>query len=275
MYLSTDCITAHAIASPIRQCPVTKTHQPRYFLQEFDVVKHPETNEAWFAPSSDSYKNVINYNLRQELGPDAVPATGHPGDRSADQPADDAPPRLKAYATAQKSLLDNIGGSKSKARGSLIGHRQGMAMAAEAKAPVWRHDMGDLVLQTLRSVVTTSLIWRAKLPDHRLIYPCATWEEIKGLPRRASILWLPKNKEGTAKHRYATYEVKGDSEDRQMAVHNLYWLLGEEEVARLRAEAEVFRDNDILVFRTWAGQSTKQLHLLLWKLQGYMDSSAS
>ncbi|KAI9886698.1 MAG: hypothetical protein M1823_001474 [Watsoniomyces obsoletus] len=41
---------AHALASPIRQCGLTKTRLPKEFLLSFSLVAHPETAKPWLLP---------------------------------------------------------------------------------------------------------------------------------------------------------------------------------------------------------------------------------
>jgi hypothetical protein len=85
---------------------------------------------------------------------------------------------------------------------------------------------------------------------------------------RGCVLWLPRE-EGAAT-KYATYDVEGAKYGQTMPVHNLRWLLGEEEVARLQAGSGLFRDSELVVLKQWPKASMMQLHLLLWRLQGYL-----
>ncbi|KAL3419556.1 hypothetical protein PVAG01_08054 [Phlyctema vagabunda] len=43
---------AQALATPPRQCQLTKVILPRYFLQDFNVVRHPETGQPFYVPRS-------------------------------------------------------------------------------------------------------------------------------------------------------------------------------------------------------------------------------
>ncbi len=45
------CI-AKALATPVRMCALTKTRLPSFFLQDFNLVAHPETDAPWLIPSS-------------------------------------------------------------------------------------------------------------------------------------------------------------------------------------------------------------------------------
>lgn len=132
--------------------------------------------------------------------------------------------------------------------------------------------MAEVVLQTMRREATDALILRAAAAaGSKFVQPCSTWEGITVVESRGCILWLPDNRDEAAARQYATYDIQDAKYGRKMVVHNLYWLLGEEQVARLRNESEVFRDNDLLVLKTWRSKSMRQLHMLLWRLQGYLD----
>ncbi|KAK3366098.1 hypothetical protein B0T24DRAFT_536123 [Lasiosphaeria ovina] len=41
---------AIALGSPVRECPITATKVPRFFLQGFNLLKPNETTKAWFVP---------------------------------------------------------------------------------------------------------------------------------------------------------------------------------------------------------------------------------
>ncbi|KAJ0297575.1 hypothetical protein COL516b_010624 [Colletotrichum fioriniae] len=59
----------HALASPIRFCPVTGTSLPKYFLQNFKAVTNPDTKGHWFIPGdvevSWTHKEAMEEELRQ------------------------------------------------------------------------------------------------------------------------------------------------------------------------------------------------------------------
>ncbi|KAJ3491541.1 hypothetical protein NLG97_g5578 [Lecanicillium saksenae] len=263
---------ARALATPIRYCAITKTQQPRYFLQRFDVVRHPETNEGWLAPSNDDYCHIQRRNeaRAREASPQAnvseqEGSSGHP----------EQTPRVTGYVASQKSVLDAISGPKKKLRGALLAHRTGMAVNPDAKMPVWRHDMGEVVLQTLRREAVGELKQRAAVAENKFVQPCSRWEDIKDVGGRGCILWLPATNDASTARQHATFDVAGANYGGKLPVHNLNWLLGEEQLSRLRRESEVFRENELLVLKGWPTNSMIELHLLLWKLQGYLDEPSA
>jgi hypothetical protein len=84
------------------------------------------------------------------------------------------------------------------------------------------------------------------------------------------VLWLPK--EEVAGSVYPTFDVDAQF-GAKMAVYNLPWLLGKDEVARLKEEAPMLRDQELLVLKQWPTWSVKSLHMLLWRLQGFLADS--
>ncbi|KAK7446419.1 hypothetical protein CaCOL14_010829 [Colletotrichum acutatum] len=59
----------HALASPVRFCPVTGTSLPKYFLQNFKAVTNPDTQGHWFIPGdvevSWTHKDAMEEELRK------------------------------------------------------------------------------------------------------------------------------------------------------------------------------------------------------------------
>ncbi|OAQ98434.1 hypothetical protein LLEC1_02578 [Akanthomyces lecanii] len=256
---------ARALATPMRYCAVTKTHQPRYFLQRFDVVRHPETKQGWLAPANDAYSHIQRNEEVRANGLAAVAAQSSGGQ-------DEAAARVTGYVASQKSVFEALSGPNKRLRGALLARRAGMAVSPEATTPVWRHNMSEVVLQNMRSEAASELVRRAAVANFKFVQPCAKWEDIKHVERRGCILWLPRAQDEVAARQHATFDVDGANYGSKMAVHNLVWLLGEAESARLRSESEMFQHNELLVLKSWPTKTMVQLHLLLWKLQGYLDA---
>ncbi|PHH90644.1 hypothetical protein CDD83_3049 [Cordyceps sp. RAO-2017] len=193
-------------------------------------------------------------------------------------PAVESTPRpyrapITSYALCRKSLIDLMGGPVKKYSAMLIAMRGGMAVSPQTRDSLFRPDMGDVLLTMLRRRAADALIVRsgpALKPRHRCVVPCAGWDEVATVERRGCVLWLPERKD--AAREYATLDVEGVQYGRKMVVHNLFWLLGDVEVERLRREVPAFRDSEILVLREKKDMRMRSLHLLLWRLQGYLAS---
>ncbi|POR32025.1 Uncharacterized protein TPAR_07786 [Tolypocladium paradoxum] len=284
---------ARALGTPIRRCPITATSLPRYFLQDFELVKHPSTDAAWWAPGPLSFEFVQKktptaghddeVDAQSEADQVASPNQGDTRSRTAPSQHEPAgedlqstgrPSRgpITSYTLCRQSVVDSLGGPSKKKVALLLAVRSGMAVAPDTRNTVWRQDMGQVLLRMLRRHAVDALIARTcRTEESRdtFIHPCADWEQAKDVKLRGCVLWLPETQKD-ATRQYATLDVEGARYGQKMAVHNLRWLLGDEEAERLRREAPMFRDHEILVLRQWKSVGVMRLHLLLWRLQGYL-----
>ncbi|KAM4064517.1 Esterase-like protein [Hirsutella rhossiliensis] len=293
---------ARALETPIRKCANAAVSLPRYFLQDFEVVKHPATEEPWWVPGQMAIKFVQQraplMGDRKDADtegpiPESVPEFD-PGEidssdssleqqsklaRSAKEPVAKRgwykqfdkrpePGPITSYVLCRKSVIDLIGGPNKKYAAML--QRNGMAITPETRNTVWREDMGDVMLDMFRRYAVDALIsWSHRQGNHkhRYIQPCASWDDVGSVVQRGCVLWLPSKPE-SATCQYVTFDVEGAKYGNKIAVHNLFWLFGGEEVERLRREAPIFRDNEVLVLTQWDNIGIMRLHLLLWRLQG-------
>ncbi|KAF4589173.1 Esterase-like protein [Ophiocordyceps camponoti-floridani] len=331
---------AWALATPLRRCTNTNVTLPRYFLQEFELVRHPTSSVPWWAPGPLSFDDLrerpttsrsIDEPKRTQSDPDLSPLWRVDGSVSTEKTVpssandnqdattfrtqqrpegvfsssadahlaagsqesteksleDDPQPSerrhrgpLTVYMSSRKSLVDLIG-KKSKNAALLARGRTGLAaysISQQGRSPVWRSDMGDVLLAMLRRRAVDALIDRGRdclnrYVIHQSIFHCASWDDVRRVERRGCVLWLPQNKQ--AAQQYATLDIEDVHYDTKMAVHNLYWLLGHDEVRRLQHESEVFRKGKIFVLTVHSSMSMMKLHLLLWRLQGYLDQESA
>ncbi|EGR46308.1 uncharacterized protein TRIREDRAFT_80312 [Trichoderma reesei QM6a] len=285
---------AQALATPIRKCPNSAISLPRYFLQDFELVQHPTTGKPWWAPGPLSFEHVqptkrldeeqpdISKGLNEEAltrKPESAPVALRK-DGTADSEKDARRPRrapITSYTLNRKSLVDMIGGKNKKYLSVLLAVRTGMAVTPDSREAVWREDMGEVLLQKMRQQATDALVLRGNRlqpheDKHRFIEPCASWKDVEGVKLRGCVLWLPEKRD--AARQYATLDIEGAQYGKKMVVHNLWWLLGEQEVQRLRESAELFREGEIFVLKQWGSTSMMRLHMLLWRLQGYLAEPA-
>ncbi|KAG5981559.1 hypothetical protein E4U55_002815 [Claviceps digitariae] len=258
---------AQALATPIRQCPRTLAFVPRYFLQEFEQVKHPSTDSLWWAPGPLAFQNLQTRSTS--------PASS-PSDLTSSPPRNRSP--ITAYVLSRKYILDKLGGGTKKEQASiktqapvLFSTRTGTATAFGSLSVIWRQDMSDVVLNMMRCHATDALI---ALSTHeqtcQALQPCK-WEEVGDVTLRGCVLWLRGEDEPAAQ--IATMNVDGAKYGQKIAVYDLKWLLGESEIHRLRTESETFTNHDVLVLRQEKSKSRMALHLLLWRLQGFLMPS--
>lgn len=257
-------------------------------------MQHPSTGAAWWAPGPLAFDHVqptkrsdsvdASDNLANEQqsaittsATEATPTfaeaentTESAGATSSSQPSSRRAP-ITSYTVCRKSMVDKLGGPNRKYVALLLAVRNGMAIKANSRNAVWRSDMGDVVLQMMRRQVVDALISRGNRTwgsKQRFIQPCASWDAVKEVHLRGCVLWLPEKQD--ADRQYATLDVEGVSYGGKMAVHNLHWLLGVEETQRLKEGAEMFQKHEILVLKQWTSISMTRLHMLLWRMQGYL-----
>ena len=204
-------------------------------------------------------------------------------------PSDGGPERprkspITAYTVCSKQLLDYMGAQKYA--GDILGARSGFGFSQTFRRSVYREDMGDYVLDSIRRTVTDAILHRTSRTLHggKMVEPVKSWDEIKNIGHRESILWLPSLEQSGDKHHaqdvnaspgpsaYATFDVEGVAYKQKMVVHDLPWLLGSEEVARLREGApQVFGEHNLFVMRLWNNKAVSHLHILLWRLHGFLS----
>ncbi|RDA90796.1 hypothetical protein CP533_3631 [Ophiocordyceps camponoti-saundersi (nom. inval.)] len=178
---------------------------------------------------------------------------------------------LTAYTLCRKSVIDLMG-TKKKYSSIMGSMRSGMAVTTESRQAVWRQDMGDVLLAMLRRRATDALIQRGnptKDEEDQSIFTCASWSDVQRVVRRGCVLWLPRQED--AAQQYATLDIEEAHYGSKMAVHNLVWLLGHEEARRLKDQSAMFRSSEVMVLTHWNSMSMMRLHLLLWRLQGYLE----
>lgn len=170
--------------------------------------------------------------------------------------------------------MDLADSANKKFAGSLIGPRTGMAVTPDARDLTLAKDMSSVLLGMMRRHAVDALVQRSSRPAEsraKFLQQCATWEDIKGVTARGCVLWVPEGQGNASAASYATFDVDGAAYDGKLAVHDLRRLLGSEELARLQREAhDMFADGSIVVLRLWKSRSMQRLHLLLWRLQGYL-----
>ncbi|KFA53508.1 hypothetical protein S40293_06522 [Stachybotrys chartarum IBT 40293] len=193
-----------------------------------------------------------------------------------DQPWRPSRAPLTKYVLSRKTLLEKIGAPPQKLLPRMLAMRNGMASIVQPNSVTWRPDMSDVILTSLRRMLVDVLVLRTtdrdrpKINKHRFVTPVAAWEDVKSVKTRGCVLWLPKEGEEGGKGPYTTFDVEGAKYGKKMAVHDLRRLLGDEELERLKRESEMFKESEILVMSYWPSASVRSLHLLLWRLQGYL-----
>lgn len=240
-------------------------------------VLEPETIKPETLEPEIVEVDIANSHQPEETGSNAT-AEAEGKDEATALTKESLKPRLRrapltSYILARKAVVDAVPEKRIQAK--LLSLRHGMAMvsAPPPKDVIWRPDMGDIVLQMMRRRAVDALIvrsTRSPSPSFKFLEPCANWDEVKRVDLRGCVLWLPNHADAESSQ-YATVDVEDVKYGAKMAVHNLNWLLGEEEVKRLRESTDIFRENELVVLKQWRSESMIKLHQLLWRLQGYLD----
>ncbi|KAH6686475.1 hypothetical protein F5X68DRAFT_276477 [Plectosphaerella plurivora] len=254
---------AQALATEWRMDGASRLGLPRYFLQDFKVVAHPETKRPWWTPG--------------DL--DAIPEHDNiPEDETSE--AYGAPQRLKSqhspvgYISAHKGLIHSLGASRSKNRLggqhiAMIVSRVRFTRNGIIPKLVWRPDMDEFVLDEMRRRIVDDLLHLARL-DREHLMPCPGWEEInKDVSQRGCVLWRAAAG-GDPPGPLAVLDIEGASFERSVPVHNLDALLGPDHLKRLIEGADMFSDNALVLVRK---KMSLRVQMRLWKLQGYLADS--
>ncbi|KAI0016038.1 hypothetical protein F4780DRAFT_714827 [Xylariomycetidae sp. FL0641] len=278
---------ANALATPIRKCKPTQTHLPRFFLQDFALVSHPDTGKPWWVPRDLAPKGPIEDERPEETAEeweeglaDETTKGNEDGVRS-DRFAADGP---SGYILARRDLFSFItqpGSGYQRASKSLLpGFSNKSVYGRAGPMAVWREDMDVFLLDMYRRDIYRTLLHFDKLcaQDRRkYIVKFDRWSDIM-YEDKGALLWFPSeldNSQSQAKQ-FSTYEVHTELRrgpaSASLPVHNIPALLGPELAQQLRQEAQVLNDGSIFLCTR---RRTTKFRMKLWKLEGYIaDYSA-
>ncbi|KAK0619295.1 hypothetical protein B0T14DRAFT_431572 [Immersiella caudata] len=259
---------AQALATPIRMCSVTKTPMPKFFLQQFRLVTHPETDETWW--------------MAQNLKKWEPPAETEPNNKlDADKTCrESAGP--SAYVLSSHGLLDSMQNKRSPYAGKQRGLMHQTIFASGApigqylNKALWRHDMGPFLLEIMRRRVVEQLLYfadKVEKANRRYLIKCDSWDEVKQYNHRGCMLYFegPVGTDTAVIPQLSAMSIE-KRYNGTLAVHNMQQLLTEEHIQRLRAESTVLRDGSLFLL---GRRPTIDLQLLLWKLQGYVSGGSA
>jgi hypothetical protein len=283
-------VTALALATPVRRCGITNTVLPKFFLQPFNLMAHPETGEPWFVPTG--LESKVPANAVSAEGSAAEAETEADEDVEAEEPSDSneaqlppkpIPPRgPSAYTLSYQPLFQEmlvpkspyLKGWKSLGRRSEHG---GNRLTPALNAAQWRLDMDSYILEVMRRRVVEGLTHFARLvvEDGRgYVVKLEKWDDALGQRHRGCVLYLGPMDGGQSEEyvppRLSKMDVPDVKFSRVLAVHNLRVILGEEHLARLREQSKLFREGSLFHL---GRQATVKLQMMIWKLQGYMKDA--
>ncbi|RYP40741.1 hypothetical protein DL767_001496 [Monosporascus sp. MG133] len=289
---------AKALATPLRQCSITHQRLPKFFLQDFNLIQHPETGAPWWVPRSlmrheshvaehpdkeeileaiqkeeaaiSAEKDVTTTTPENEEGKASVAA-------ETDTGKEGRPYGPSVYALARKDLFAAFTTERSGFMNShkrLFGGSSSRYRIFGSRA-VWREDMDTYILDLMRRQVVDHLLYLSRLCAEQARYyivRCYGWDDVQH-KHKGALLWFQNEAEGeTPPGPFATFDthtrnLHGENNPVTVAVHNMPMLLGDEQAARLKSEARVFGEGSIFML---AGRRTTDLQANLWRLQGYL-----
>ena len=160
---------------------------PRYFLQDFNLVSHPETGEPWWATQSlFEAPSSIGTSSKSSL-----PAPDHNGASPAVEgaPSQEEPATRKAlqrvgptaYAAAREDLLAAFTAERRtpyKGRQKALGRRSALEPELLNRT-VWRDDMPSFILELMRRRIAEELLGLAKMCEdegRKYITKLGSWD---------------------------------------------------------------------------------------------------
>ncbi|KAI1398508.1 hypothetical protein F4819DRAFT_498709 [Hypoxylon fuscum] len=283
---------AKALATPVRMCALTRTRLPSFFLQDFNVVAHPETDRPWLIPHSllpeEPSKAKEDTEISEAIHEEIQKSTEDANSTAAASTGDELPQGPSTYVLARKDLLSSISvkGSGYERAAAFITGASPRYRHLAGKA-VWRADMDTYMLDLLRRDVVADLLYLSRLctdEARHYVVKCWGWDDVQH-KHKGAVLWFGEPAENAASGSdqkttasrdepglFATFDFQrtdthGKTSTTGVAVHNMPVLLGPEQAARVRQEATALKDGAIFML---AGRRTAKLQLKLWKLQGYL-----
>ncbi|CCC10169.1 hypothetical protein SMACR_02746 [Sordaria macrospora] len=255
---------ALALAAPLRACTATEVLLPKPFLQKFNLLRHPETDEPWFVPA--------------DLAPHGAPDPAKKRDQELGP---------SAYTLANQALLQDFVirgspyyGSNRKMLRRNAQNRTGLTDVLNRA--VWREDMDSLVLKLMRRRIVDELLYltgkcTGSLRRKYLTPLRGGYEEAKERKLRGALVYVggaPGKGMGMGMgtmrppQRVSTLDIKGERYNTRLPVYDATVLLGEEELKRLVDEETGFwRQAQLFAV---GREATTELQIKLWKLEGYM-----
>ncbi|KAK3685394.1 hypothetical protein B0T22DRAFT_482371 [Podospora appendiculata] len=216
---------ALALATPLRRCPVTHYLIPRFFLQGFRLVAHPETGQPWWVPiglekkqpvlaSTDTDPSTaaedddatVAPDPEQEQEPEQDEQEPEQGEHEPDTesaPTNSSQPTKHglsqgptAWPLSRQDLLQGMVSTKSRhynAYRKFLRQNNATRYSPTLNCAVWREDMDTLVLDTMRQRIVEGLLQLAEMvekEDRKYLIRCETWDEVKNYKHRGCLLFL-------------------------------------------------------------------------------------
>ncbi|KAJ2987816.1 hypothetical protein NUW58_g4301 [Xylaria curta] len=293
---------ARALATPLRWCAATHTRVPAFFLQDFNLLAHPETSQPWWVPRSlvweepdeshedSAASNEFSANTQEwcderttseadRTESSSLQRTPSENEPSTAQSKNTKPYGPSAYVLARRDVISAFtwtSGSRLVQYNKRLFGGSSSRYKSLAGTAVWREDMDCYILDRMRKGIVEDFIYLSRLctEDSRYyIVRCHGWDDVQ-YKHKGSVLWLGDNVTPgeTASPEiqpgpFATYNICDGNVTTIVAVHNIPMLLGTKDTAKVRQQAKVFANGSLFML---AGRRTTDLQAKLWRLQGYL-----
>ncbi|CAO1597885.1 hypothetical protein XANCAGTX0491_001676 [Xanthoria calcicola] len=267
---------AQALATPVRQCALTASRLPKFFLLDFGLVPHPRTGKPWQLPKLVVDTNAVNPSVvstvesaERNVTPD------HAGVKPTEPPRSPARTAAGSHIVAHQPAMKLISTLKQRSYMQLLPQRWKLDARFQADQIVWRKDMDTFVLDLMRKQVAKLLGYLSSRPAAYIV-PCQDYESIQKRHQPGAVLWLgqPRGDDSVMSSKehpppYAMVEYKSSG---HLPIYNLPALLGPEHLSELRNISKSFEGTLAVIKRK---QNTTDCQMQLWKLMGYMAAEAN
>ncbi|KFZ11838.1 hypothetical protein V501_04541 [Pseudogymnoascus sp. VKM F-4519 (FW-2642)] len=260
---------AIALSKPVRSCALTRTWLPRSFLQPFELVPRPDTDELWYLP-----RDLTTRVPRDERDETETNKRSRPGRRN--------------YVLANQELLEAVNSKRSGMTGSWA--RFSNPAVGPGPKLRWRADMDEFVCKMMRKKVEEEIVALMKWNQGQISH-AKTWDAVVKKKQMGALLWLgPYTKETDAPGPRVDLpqapstsspitDEKGPGPfatisypphwEKKLPLHNLVMLLGQEGVDSLRAQFPNIMCHEFVVVKD--KQETVSVRQWLWKLQQFLS----
>ncbi|KAI1090755.1 hypothetical protein F5B19DRAFT_461510 [Rostrohypoxylon terebratum] len=293
---------AKALATPVRNCCMTRVRLPSFFLQNFNVVSHPESGNPWLIPvslmpdeapakeepSAEKILEIQSEENAQEREEESENIESKPGylqeDRTSTTSSGNeriAGPSI--YILGRQDLVSAFADKKSSFSG---GPKRMLGSTPRyrnlTRNTVWRTDMDTYILDLMRKSIVSELLYLSGLcaeQGRHYIVKCYGWGDVQ-YKHKGSVIWFENPVEDVGSNQtdnqpgpFAVFDIQrtsfqGGQYTESVAVHNMPMLLGLDVANRLKEEAKALTDGSIFML---AGRRTVNIQMKLWKLQGYLS----
>jgi hypothetical protein len=216
----------------MRLCPVTNVVLPRYFLDEFKLVKHPETGRLWWAPgeiespyppisradggiqlpeeahlskeSSSATDKLVQESMENPVEPTEANSEPRPEPAKSKHASRNTPAPPNAYIlsrqTVYSAMMSKVPSKYRNGHAKLLARRSRYREVISGRDTVWRQDMGPFLLDLQRRRAVDMLLYLSEMCEgeeaRRYLRPCKTWGDVKEVGTGGCVLWYPIKDDG-------------------------------------------------------------------------------